>query len=188
MVCADDWLGQMHESGWLTPLDSYVAEHGEEYVSMCNMVWNSQQEVYNHIYTIPSGLNIKGIFYRTDWVDEIGYEIPTGNDWTYDEYFNLIKALTDAEQKHYGNSFRGARGGIDPCVVYMSTFFGGNYWTEDGKSIFNTEEGIEASLCERGLCGRSVHAPLQAGCSAAFAARTQYAGGSHPEPADKLCN
>lgn len=144
MVCPEDWLGQMHESGWLIPLDDYIAENGDEFVSMCNMMWNLQKETYGCVYTVPSGMNVKGIFYRTDWVEEIGYEIPTNEDWTYDEYFNLIKALTDTEQKHYGNSFRGARGGIDPCVIYMSTYFDGNYWTEDGKSIFNTEEGIEA--------------------------------------------
>lgn len=144
MVCADDWLGQMHETGWLNPLDDYVAEHGDEYVSMCNLVWNNSKEMYGHVYTIPSGMNLKGIFYRKDWVEEIGYEIPTGDDWTYDEYFKLIAALTDEGQKRYGNSFRGGRGGIDPCVVYMSTYFDGNYWTEDGTSIFNTEEGIEA--------------------------------------------
>lgn len=143
MICGD-WLGQMHESGWLLPMDDYIAEHGDEYVSMCDMIWNAQRQIYGCTYLIPSGINVKGIFYRTDWVEETGYEIPTGNDWTYDEYFNLIQALTDTEQKRYGNSFRGARGGIDPCVNYMASFFDGSYWTEDGKSIFNTEEGVEA--------------------------------------------
>lgn len=145
LVTTEAWLPQLTEAGWLTSLDDYVDEHEDEYVELCtNVNWRSQRENYGGVYTVPDGFNVKGIFYRKDWVEEINYEIPTGNDWTYDAYFDLIAALTDEGQHRYGNSYRGSRGGFDPILVYMQTFFGGYCYDEEGNSIVNTPEGIEA--------------------------------------------
>ena len=103
-----------------------MEEHGDEFVeAVKNINWAQEKEKYGHVYSIPDGFMVKGIFYRKDWVEEIGYEIPTGKDWTYDAYFDLIKALTDKEKKRYGNSFRGARGHLIHCSLYLQTFTGG---------------------------------------------------------------
>lgn len=145
MVTTEAWLPQLTEAKWLTPLDSYVEEHEDEYVELCtNVNWRSQRENYGGVFTVPDGFNVKGIFYRKDWVKEIGYDIPTGNEWTYDAYFDLIEALTDKEKNRYGNSYRGARGGFDPVLVYMQNSFDGYSYDQEGNSIVNTPEGIEA--------------------------------------------
>lgn len=139
------WLGQFTESGWVIDLDDYVAEHGDEYVEAVQKInWAQEQERYGHVYTIPDGFMVKGIFYRKDWVEEIGYEIPTGEDWNYDAYFDLIKALRDEEQNRYGNSFRGARGAFDPILAYLQSFTGGYVYDEEGNFILNSEECVEA--------------------------------------------
>ena len=139
------WLGQFTEADWILPVDDYVEEHGEEFVEAVKSInWAQEEEKYGHVYSIPDGFMVKGIFYRKDWVEEIGYEIPTGEDWTYDAYFDLIKALTDKEQKHYGNSFRGARGAFDPLLTYLQTFSGGYTYDEEGNFVLNTPECVEA--------------------------------------------
>ncbi len=139
------WLGQFTDAGWIIPLDDYVEENGDQFIDAVEKInWASERERYGHVYTIPDGFMVKGIFYRKDWVEEIGYEIPTGDDWTYDAYFDLIKALTDADQNRYGNSFRGARGAFDPLLTYLQTFSGGYVYDEEGNFILNTEECVEA--------------------------------------------
>ena len=139
------WLGQFTEADWIIPMDDYVEEHGDEYVEAVKSInWKAEKEKYGHIYTVPDGFMVKGIYYRKDWVEEIGYEIPTGEDWTYDAYFDLIAALTDEEQNRYGNSFRGARGAVDPLLAYLQSFTGGYVYDEEGNFILNTPECVEA--------------------------------------------
>ena len=139
------WLGQFTEADWIMPVDDYVEEHGDEFVEVVkNINWAQEKEKYGHVYSIPDGFMVKGIFYRKDWVEEIGYEIPTGKDWTYDAYFDLIKALTDKEKKRYGNSFRGARGAFDPLLTYLQTFTGGYTYDEEGNFLLNSPECVEA--------------------------------------------
>lgn len=140
------WLGQFTEADWVLPLDEYAEAHGEEFVdAVRNLNWAAEKEKYGHIYTIPDGFMVKGIFYRKDWVEEIGYEIPTGDDWTYDAYFDLIKALTDKDKNRYGNSFRGARGAVDPLLTYLQSFTGGYVYDEEGNFLLNSPECIEAT-------------------------------------------
>ena len=139
------WLGQFTEADWIIPIDEYAEEHGDEFVAAVQKInWAQEKQRYGHVYSIPDGFMVKGIFYRTDWVEEIGYDIPTGSDWTYDAYFDLIKALTDHEQNRYGNSFRGARGAFDPLLTYLQTFSGGYTYDKEGNFVLNTPECVEA--------------------------------------------
>ncbi len=139
------WTAQLVESDWVISLDDYVAEHGDEYVAFCqDALWEMHRHTYGHVYTIPAGCTTKVIYYRKDWVEELGYEIPTGSDWTYDAYFDLVEALTDPSKQRYGTSFRGARGGFDPILVYMETFTDGYSYDPEGNSIINTPQSVEA--------------------------------------------
>ncbi|MGL6200626.1 MAG: ABC transporter substrate-binding protein [Lachnospiraceae bacterium] len=139
------WLGQFTEADWILPLDEYVEEHEDQFIEAVKKFnWAQEKENYGHVYSVPDGFMVKGIFYRKDWVEEIGYEIPTGDDWTYDAYFDLIKALTDEEQNRYGNSFRGSRGAFDPILTYLESFSGGYVYDEEGNFILNTPECVEA--------------------------------------------
>lgn len=139
------WLGQFVESDWILPVDSYIEQHKDEFVdAVVKINWAMELERYGHVYSVPDGFMVKGIFYRKDWVKEIGYEIPTGSEWTYDAYFDLIQALTDKAKNRYGNSFRGARGGVDPLLTYLQTFTGGYTYSEDGQFILNSPQCVEA--------------------------------------------
>ena len=121
------WLGQFTEADWIMPVDDYVEEHGDEFVeAVKNINWAQEKEKYGHVYSIPDGFMVKG------------------KDWTYDAYFDLIKALTDKEKKRYGNSFRGARGAFDPLLTYLQTFTGGYTYDEEGNFLLNSPECVEA--------------------------------------------
>lgn len=139
------WLGQFTEADWILPIDDYVEKNGDQFVKAVQDInWAQEKEKYGHVYSVPDGFMVKGIFYRKDWVKEIGYDIPTGKDWTYDAYFDLIKALTDKDQKHYGNSFRGARGAFDPLLTYLQSFTGGYTYDKDGNFLLNSPECVKA--------------------------------------------
>lgn len=138
------WLGQFTEAEWVLPINEYVEEHASEFTEVVNKFhWKQEMEKYGNYYTIPDGYMTKGIYYRKDWVEEIGYEIPTGADWTWDAYFDLIKALYDEEQNRYGNAFRGGRGGFDVVLTYLQTTTGGLTYDEEGNFLLDTPECVE---------------------------------------------
>ena len=114
LTVAGQWMGQFTQAGWLMDLDDYYASEIEPNVNVATtMVVETERDLYNHVYRIPDGLMNAGIFYRKDWVEEIGYEIPTGADWNWQAYYDLAAALTDPSKNRYGSSFRGGRGAYD---------------------------------------------------------------------------
>ena len=137
------WLGQFTKAEWLLPLGDYVENHKTEFLDVVQMDWEAQKQKFGDYYTVPDGFMTKGIYYRKDWVEEIGYEIPTGSDWTWTEYFNLIRALFDENQGRYGNAFRGGRGAFDVILSYLQTTTGGYTYDENGNFLLNTPECVE---------------------------------------------
>lgn len=137
------WLGQFTEADWLLPLGDYVEENKDEFIDVVQMNWEAEKQKFGDYYTIPDGFMTKGIYYRKDWVNEIGYEIPTGADWTWTEYFNLIRALYDESQNRWGNAFRGGRGGFDVILSYLQTTTNGYTYDEKGNFLLNTPECVE---------------------------------------------
>ena len=50
---------------------------------------------------------VKGIYIRKDWCEEAGINIEDLRDWTYDDYFEVIEKLTNADKKkQYGMTYR----------------------------------------------------------------------------------
>jgi len=137
------WLGQFTESDWLMPLSDYVEENKAAFTDVVQMNWESEKQKFGDYYTVPDGFMTKGIYYRKDWVEEIGYEIPNGADWTWTEYFNLIRALYDESQNRFGNAFRGGRGGFDVILSYLQTTTNGYTYDEKGNFLLNTSECVE---------------------------------------------
>lgn len=63
------------------------------------------------IYAVPDGFLTQGIFVRTDWLADAGYNIEDLRSWTWDEYFEVVKALTKPEEGRFGIAFRGGSNG-----------------------------------------------------------------------------
>jgi len=140
----DAWMGQFTQAGWIIPLTDYYEEELKPYMNIATQMGVDQQKnLYGEVYRIPDGLMNAGIFYRKDWVEEIGYEIPTGEDWTWEAVFELEKALTDPEKNRYGASFRGARGGFDVVQGMLNNMTGGRVYDEEGNCNYLTDECVE---------------------------------------------
>lgn len=145
MTVAGQWMGQFTQAEWLMNLDDYYASDIEPNVNVATtMVVETERDLYGHVYRIPDGLMNAGIFYRKDWVEEIGYEIPTGDDWTWQAYYDLAAALTDPAQNRYGSSFRGGRGAYDRVTDVFVGLYGGYQYDEEGNYLFTTDEAVAA--------------------------------------------
>jgi len=151
MTVAGQWMGQFTEAGWLLNLDDYYAAEIEPAINVATkIVVNQEKNLYGSVYRIPDGLMNAGIFYRKDWVEEIGYDIPTGTDWDWEAYFDLMQALTDPAKNRYGSSFRGGRGAFDRVTDYLIGFYDGYTYDEEGNYLLNSDECIAAfeQFCE----------------------------------------
>ncbi len=137
------WLGQVVPAGWVIPLEGYLAGKEGEFTSYVNnVVWAGEKENFQHIYTVPDGMMVKGIYYRKDWCAEKGLKL--NENWTYDDFFQLIRNLADPAKKRYGNSYRGARGAFDPILVYLQSFTGGRTYDAQGNCLIASPECVEA--------------------------------------------
>lgn len=147
MTTWSGWLGQFTQSGWVIPLDDYIGDTASEYTdAVVNILWASEQTRYGHIYTIPDGLMVKGIYVRKDWCEELGIELDPTQAWTYDDYFELVEQLTDPDQGRYGASYRGARGALDPLWVYLQSYTGGATFDQEGKILMTSDECLDAFI------------------------------------------
>lgn len=145
MTVWSGWLGQYTAAGWVEPLTDYIGDSTDEYSdAVTKILWESEKTRYGNIYTIPDGLMVKGIYVRKDWCDELGIKLDPTKSWTYDDYFDLCKKLTDKEKGRYGAAFRGARGALDPLWVYMQGYTGGATYDSDGKILMNSDECLTA--------------------------------------------
>ena len=133
------------KNGWLLPIDDYVEEHRDEYLDMItSYTWALEKETYGHNYLFQDGLLCRGVYYRKDWVEEIGFEIPTGSDWTWDVFWELAEALTDPEKNRYGFAFRGGSGADSWANNYLYAYTGS--YEYDPETLKWMSEGYKAGL------------------------------------------
>lgn len=138
------WLGQFSSAGWVVPIDKYIEGHQDEFTDVVTKItWESENQLYGSTYTVPDGMMVKGVFVRKDWCEEAGITLDPDKGWTYDEYFEVCRKLTDPSKKRYGTSYRGARGAFDPILVYLESFNGGRLYGDDGSILINSEECLE---------------------------------------------
>lgn len=145
MTMWSGWLGQFTQSGWVVPLSQYIGGTEDEYTAaVTDIIWESEKTRYGDIYTVPDGMMVKGVFVRKDWCEEKGITLDPAAGWTYDEYFALVEQLTDAANGRYGSSYRGARGALDPCWVYMQGYTEGATFNQEGKINMTSDECLAA--------------------------------------------
>lgn len=138
------WLGQYTTAGWVIPIDKYIKGTEDEYTDVVrDIVWKSENQLYGNTYTVPDGMMVKGVFVRKDWAKEKDITLDPKEGWTYDEYFDVVKKLTDVAKKRFGTSYRGSRGAFDPLLVYLESFNGGSLYAKDGSSLINSDESLD---------------------------------------------
>lgn len=94
-------------------------------------------------YGLPAGFTTHVIYYNKDLFDEVNIPYPE-DGWTWDEFVEIAKKLTDPSKKQYGFGFS-----TNPDPYDFEQFFwsnGTSYISEDGKEIegyINSNEAIE---------------------------------------------
>jgi multiple sugar transport system substrate-binding protein len=118
-----NWLGQLAESDALEPLDAYV-EQWEAKDDMPDNMWTlTAVEGDDRKYVIPFQMVTLYMYYRADWFEEAGLELPK----TYEEFLDVAQALTkdtdgDGKVDQWGYGMRGARGGHDMWNTFAGFF------------------------------------------------------------------
>lgn len=134
-------------SGALLPLN----EHFDDYPNLANYIppeqWDVMRLPDGNIYTVPTtsaladGTPIsqtRVLNYRTDWLEQLGYEIPE----TTEEYFEVAVAFSTQDPDGNGEDDTYAVGGQDGDIGFFAAHFaafgaGRSIWTDIEGEIVN---------------------------------------------------
>lgn len=139
-------MSMLAASNGLQELDEYW--DGVPYKEDMGAAFITARPTYTYndkMFVVPDGFLTRSIFVRTDWLEEIGYTPEELSDWTWDEYFEIVKKMTDEEKKRYGLDFRGGSNGAQMFFEYaMSELEQGTVFT-DGTcdAILADERSVE---------------------------------------------
>jgi len=134
--------------GIVDPVDEYIPKQLVD--DFAELAW-SEGEWYGKHYFYPWRLSFGGGLAINNWlVKKYGNEdlLPKGEerDWTTDEFFEFLKAMTididkDGKTDIYGGVFCGTVG----YEIFQFLFgFGAKFWNEDETEvILNSPEGVE---------------------------------------------
>ena len=93
--------------GMAEPLDDYIAKDGYS----VETDYKVDTRLDGKVYALPGKFNPWYVLLNKDHLEEAGLPVPT--DWTWDEYADYAKKLTQGEgaSKRYGTYFHGPQGG-----------------------------------------------------------------------------
>lgn len=144
----DQTFAQYSNNGWLGTMDEYVADwDGMDTLSETAKFY--MHAYRDETYMIPYGFYEKALYYRKDWFEEAGIDVPE----TWEEMVDAAIALTDAENNRYGYSFRGGAGGFSYLDYIITSNVGSeglasliyNVFTSEDSTIYSTPEALEAA-------------------------------------------
>ncbi|MGI6173142.1 MAG: ABC transporter substrate-binding protein [Christensenellales bacterium] len=147
--------GNYLENEWLHDLTDYYANYPDK-ETFIERVSSTLQEADGKYYQVPIGCYERLIYYRVDWLEELGLTLPEpGPEWTYDALFEIAKAMTDPEKGRYGWALRGGGNSyqqfieqvMEANIGWDNLLSDAEYrFTADGKSIYRSEaakKGVE---------------------------------------------
>lgn len=133
-------------NGYVECLDDYIKEW-PEWETVSEFLKDQLTSYDGKVYSIPYGVYERALFYRTDWFEEKGLEVPK----TWEELYETAVTLTDPEQNRYGYSFRGGSGTtgflqmtilshMPKDLIDITTPF----ITKESKSMYEYPEAVQA--------------------------------------------
>jgi multiple sugar transport system substrate-binding protein len=129
---------------YIEPLDTYTADWSDfSTVSGTAQVVGS---VGDNLYFLANALYQRQMFYRKDWFDEAGIQVPA----TYQEMYEAGKKLTDPSKNRFGFSFRGGSGANSTTDALIMAYNQANIdledplFLKDGKTMYSTPEAVQA--------------------------------------------
>jgi multiple sugar transport system substrate-binding protein len=130
------WPGEFARSGWMLPLDDWIARDKVDYSGIIPAMFDINGKVDGVTYYVPYYTYPMGLVYRND----MGITIPK----TMDEYVALAKSLKKGD--FAGAAMQGAP--TDPIAMEWLNYLyanGGDLYSPDLKTpIINNEVGLKA--------------------------------------------
>ncbi len=92
------------------------------------------------LWAVPKDYDNIAVYYNKSMFDAAGVEYPT-NDWTWDEFIEIAKQLTDVDSGIYGAAL--TPNGQSLVYDYIAGN-GGELFDEEGNCVVNSPENVEA--------------------------------------------
>jgi len=138
------WVLEFGQAGWAVPLNDQLPGLEENFVTSGLDIFSYEGQRLG----VPFWGSSSGLFYRTDLLEEYGFEPPQ----TYDDMAEIIDTITADRPELTGLAWPGAR--EESLVMVWADFlygFGGQYFDESGTCAFNSPEGVAAVEYMTGL-------------------------------------
>jgi multiple sugar transport system substrate-binding protein len=128
----------------LEPLDGYVKKDPDIKMDDFYDGLFNYSKVDGKLYGMPAGFSTMVVYYNKKLFDQ--YQIPYPKEgWTWDEFKEIAKKLTDKSKKQYGFAVTSEPDTYDLQGLVWSN--GGSFISDDGKKIdgaMNSPETVEA--------------------------------------------
>jgi multiple sugar transport system substrate-binding protein len=122
---------------------------------------------------VPFWGSIGGMFYRSDLLEEYGFEPPE----SYDDLQEIVETITADQPELSGFVWPGARAeSLVQTWAEIFLGFGGHYFDEDGACAINSPQGIEAVSFMRRAIEEGI-SPRETPTWSAEEARTRFVAG-----------
>ena len=143
-------IQQYINNGWIADMSDYLT-NWDEWDTLTQATKDYIYRYDDKAYFIPYGFYQRALFYRKDWLESTGLDVPTSWQEIHDTGVELAKTGNNA----YGWTFRGGSGGYFYLEMVLWSYVGydnladpytGSYFLkdQDGKTIFTTDEAKEA--------------------------------------------
>lgn len=134
------WLASFTARGALLDLDEFFAKWSEkDKINKDAIAINRAVVRDGKLYNIPNTQNMDIFWYRQDWYEQENVKPPE----TWNDFFNVVKIMTDKENHRYGYSMRGGKGGSFQLQRLMYSYSGiRDYFDQNGKSTINDPKHI----------------------------------------------
>jgi multiple sugar transport system substrate-binding protein len=164
------WVLEFGKAGWAVPLNDQLPQLEENYATAGLDVFSYEGQRLG----VPFWGSLSGLFYRTDLLEEYGFEPPQ----SYDDMSLIIETIRADRPELTGVAWPGAR--EESLVMVWADFlygFGGAYSEADGSCGFNSPAGVEAVTYMADLIN-SEAAPPETVSWQAEEARTRFVAGN----------
>jgi multiple sugar transport system substrate-binding protein len=131
------WVSEFGAAGWAVPLNDYLPDIEQKFEKAGLDLYTYEGQ----LLAIPFWNGTTGLYYRTDLLEEYGFDPPE----TYDDLVEIAETITADQPEMTGFLWSGDK--QESLVMVWSEFlygFGGQYWNEDGSCAFNSPEGVAA--------------------------------------------
>lgn len=131
------WVPQFGRAGWAVPLNERLPQLEERFSESGLDTFSYEGERIG----VPFWGSVAGLFYRTDILDEYGFDPPQ----SIDDMVEIIETVQADDPDATGLLWPGSR--EEDLVMYYSTLlhaFGGSYTNADGSYAFDSDSSVEA--------------------------------------------